>query len=244
MNWFDGDGNHSYVQFEDFDDAAIWDMLLSDGSLENVGDVTVVAKLTVSVSHELLGYENMALCICEDGTVWTNIMGMQKSFFVGKEKTDAFVEWVIDNVPGKQIVYIYPEEDDVKTEDEDVSTETAVSFTSSGYNPDENAPDEPSFTMSTYVGENGEMISPPYDPDSASSTLRARIVEINGNSLLIEPCEGQWELASADRIFFSAEWLPEKYTPEVGSVLVIEYDGMLMETYPAQINKPFSVTVE
>ena len=98
--------------------------------------------------------------------------------------------------------------------------------------------------MSTYTGENGEMISPPYDPNTASSTLRAKIVEINGETLLIEPCEGQWELSSADRIFFSADWLPEKYTPDVGNILVIEYDGLLMETYPAQINKPFSVTVE
>ena len=170
---------------------------------------------------------------------------MMKTFFVGKEKTDAFVDWVIENVPGKQIVYVYPEEDTVTGEDTDMGEDTTVAYTSShGFNPDVVTENEPPVTMPTYTGENGEMISPPYDPNKASSTLRAQIVEINGDALLVEPCEGQWELSSADRIFFSADWLPEGYTPEEGDVLVIEYDGLLMESYPAQINKPFGVTVE
>ena len=54
MNRFDDDGNFSRVEFEDFEDSAVWDMILSDGSLENLGDTTVVSVLTVSVSHELL----------------------------------------------------------------------------------------------------------------------------------------------------------------------------------------------
>ena len=245
MNWFDDDGNFSRVEFEDFEDSAVWDMLLSDGSLENLGDTNAVSVLTVSVSHELLGYENMALCICEDGTVWTNIMGMQKTFFVGEEKTEAFIEWEIENVHGKQIVYDYPDEVATVSEEVPDGVETVVAYTSSaGFNPEKNTENEPPVTMSTYVGENGEMISLPYDPNQASSVLRAKIVEINGDTLLIEPCEGQWELSSADRIFFSVDWLPEKYSPAEGAVLVIEYDGLLMETYPAQINEPFSVTVE
>ncbi|MBQ1955108.1 MAG: hypothetical protein II350_05160 [Clostridia bacterium] len=167
MHYFDEDGELSYVNFEDFEDSAVWDMLLSDGSLENMGDVTVVSVLTVSVSHELLGYENMALCICEDGTVWTNILGMMKSFFVGKEKTDAFIDWVIENVPGKRIVYVYPETDATETyEDTDMGEESVVSFTSSGYIPEENVENEPPVAQSTYTDENGAMISPPYDPSA------------------------------------------------------------------------------
>ena len=167
MHYFDEDGELSYVNFEDFEDSAVWDMLLSDGSLENMGDVTVVSVLTVSVSHELLGYENMALCICEDGTVWTNILGMMKSFFVGKEKTDAFIDWVIENVPGKRIVYVYPETDATETyEDTDMGEESVVSFTSSGYIPEENVENEPPVAQSTYTDENGAMISPPYDPNA------------------------------------------------------------------------------
>ena len=92
---------------------------------------------------------------------------MMKSFFVGKEKTDAFIDWVIDNVPGKRIVYVYPETVATETyEDTDMGEESVVSFTSSGYIPEENVENEPPVAQSTYTDENGAMISPPYDPNA------------------------------------------------------------------------------
>ena len=87
--------------------------------------------------------------------------------------------------------------------------------------------------------ENGEVVNM-----GVSSTMRAKIVEFQGELALIEPCEGQWELNSADRIFFSIDWIPEGKTAAVGDILVIEYDGMIMETYPAQIHRPYFVTAD
>ncbi len=85
--------------------------------------------------------------------------------------------------------------------------------------------------------ENGKVVSV-----NRSSTLRAKVIELQGGGSLMTPCEGQWELNSANKIFFNPEWLSEPV--EVGDILVMEYNGMIMETYPAQIARPYSIEVE
>lgn len=158
------DGSHSEIRFEDFEDSAVWEMLFSDLTLENQGDLSwpAVGVLTVTVEHTALGKDNAALVICEDGYVWTNLLGTMKSFFVGKEKTDGFVEWVKENVPGKEIVYVYPETEEVV--EEDMGEESVVEYTSNGYVPEENSEPQTAVEQSTYTNGEGEMISPPYDP--------------------------------------------------------------------------------
>ncbi len=96
---------------------------------------------------------------------------------------------------------------------------------------------------------NDKYISVVFDNDYAyaahsSHTLRATIIEENEGTFIICPCEGQWELNSSDKIFFSPQWLPDGAVVSVGTTLIIEYNGMIMETYPAQIYEPFSVVVE
>ena len=63
-------------------------------------------------------------------------------------------------------------------------------------------------------------------------TLKARIVEFNGDYVLVEPLADAWESTSADRISFSA---PENIGAEVGDTVEIVYNGVVMESYPAQI---------
>lgn len=92
----------------------------------------------------------------------------------------------------------------------------------------------------------GKYVAVSYDGDIAVSigrsyTMYAEIVEISGDLAIIEPAPDQWERKSGDRIFFSLSWLPEGTEAAVGTKLCIEYDGLLMETYPMQINKPFRV---
>lgn len=95
----------------------------------------------------------------------------------------------------------------------------------------------------------GKYVAVRYDGDKVmsivrSSTMYAEIKEISGDLAVIEPAEGQWERKSGDKIFFSMSWLPEGTSAAVGTELCIEYDGMLMETYPMQINKPFHVEIK
>lgn len=72
------------------------------------------------------------------------------------------------------------------------------------------------------------------DIESNLHTVTATVVEINGNSVVVQPIPGQEELRSSDRLTFSAENMA-RIDPPVGSDVDIDYIGDIMETYPAQI---------
>ena len=77
----------------------------------------------------------------------------------------------------------------------------------------------------------------------ATSVCKATVTEINGNTMLVKPVDGSWELSSADQFSLSASLLDEGVTPAVGMTLEITYDGGVMETYPAQFGNVQKVTV-
>ncbi len=60
------------------------------------------------------------------------------------------------------------------------------------------------------------------------------VLEINGNTAMVEPREGETVRNSANKIRFGIEKLDKDI--KVGDVVKIIYDGQVMETYPAQIN--------
>ena len=65
-------------------------------------------------------------------------------------------------------------------------------------------------------------------------SFKATVIEINGNSVMVEPLEGEVELKSSDRITFNTADL-EKFDLTLGSIVEITYNGEIMESYPAQI---------
>ena len=73
--------------------------------------------------------------------------------------------------------------------------------------------------------------------------LRAKLLEIHNGYFIVEPVEGSWELSSADKIAVPMNNMYPSPEPMVGDILEIEYDGQLMETYPAEIRKPYSIRV-
>lgn len=76
--------------------------------------------------------------------------------------------------------------------------------------------------------------------------FKATVLENNQGHLLVEPAKGSGELKSSDKISFSivegVEVIDEQgkvldWTEiEVGDVIRIDYDGLIMESYPAQIH--------
>ena len=62
----------------------------------------------------------------------------------------------------------------------------------------------------------------------------ATIIELGENNAIVEPCVGQWERNSSDRISFGIKDL-EEIDVQVGSVVEVTYKGGIMESYPAQI---------
>ena len=77
----------------------------------------------------------------------------------------------------------------------------------------------------------------------AESVCKATVTEINGNTMLVKPEDGSWELSSADQFSLSASLLDEGVTPTVGMTLEITYDGSILEIYPASFSGIQKVTV-
>lgn len=62
----------------------------------------------------------------------------------------------------------------------------------------------------------------------------AQVIECGETWVLVEPLEGEAERNSADRISFSTQNL-EQLQIQVGTQVVVTYNGEIMESYPAQI---------
>jgi len=84
-------------------DSIIWEMLLSDTSLPNQAEnnqynpMWFVSLMSVGVDIEVIGCRNVSIAVSENGYLQTNILGTAKSFFIGKDKVQAFVNYVLGN---------------------------------------------------------------------------------------------------------------------------------------------------
>ena len=75
--------------------------------------------------------------------------------------------------------------------------------------------------------------------------FEAIILEVNDNSILVEPKEGTNERLSADQISVSTKDLnsEELYRMESGVTVGISYDGNILESYPAQLNEVYEIKI-
>ena len=77
------------------------------------------------------------------------------------------------------------------------------------------------------------------DKESANTyTFKGKVVEKYANSIIVEPLENEDIRRSADRISVGIGHIPDLNPPVFpeGTLVEIEYDGNVNETYPAQIN--------
>ena len=65
--------------------------------------------------------------------------------------------------------------------------------------------------------------------------FKATVLEVVGDSYLVEPIEGSDELKSADRIMVPIKNVNPSIEPEVGDIIKIKYKGGILESYPGQI---------
>lgn len=103
-------GEYSTIRFENVDSNIIWELLLSETEAENTyNDLQIEPKriLGISVDIPILGYKNISLSVREDGYIITNILDTGKMFYVGEKNTQAFVEYVLEECDGYEIIYVY-----------------------------------------------------------------------------------------------------------------------------------------
>ncbi len=77
--------------------------------------------------------------------------------------------------------------------------------------------------------------------------MKARIIEANGSTLLLEPVAGENELRSANMITvdYASLELDESIASQFveGAVVMVGYDGFIAESYPAQITAKYGITL-
>lgn len=75
------------------------------------------------------------------------------------------------------------------------------------------------------------------------SVLKATILDVTENEIIVEPCENEWELKSADKITVGITDISEDIKSELkeGVTVLIGYNGILMESYPAQIIAEYGI---
>ena len=79
--------------------------------------------------------------------------------------------------------------------------------------------------------------------DSEAPVFTATVLEANDGCYLVEPSEGSAERTCADRIEVPISNDTPSPEPRVGDTVEIEYSGVLLETYPAQIADVYAIRV-
>ncbi|MFA9464451.1 MAG: hypothetical protein ACERKN_09180 [Velocimicrobium sp.] len=77
------------------------------------------------------------------------------------------------------------------------------------------------------------------------SVLKATILDVTENDILVEPCENEWELKSADKITVGTMDISKDITSafKKGVIVLIAYNGIITETYPAQIVAEYGIEI-
>lgn len=100
-------GERVSVEFTGLDAQYVWDVLLSAREAENVYEDSrrFDTVMSISIDLPLFGYKNISLSVTEDGYLVTNILDTGKAFYIGTDKTEAFIAHVKKNCDGFEIQY-------------------------------------------------------------------------------------------------------------------------------------------
>ncbi len=123
-NYWDEKSEKNFnIEFYDVDDEIILKKLFDNLDLENVYSDNDIAKYTsekfaqsigISVDIPVLGYNNRSVSLTDKGYLITNIFETGKAFYIGEEKVQEFIEYVINNYEGYRIVYVDKDGNEIK----------------------------------------------------------------------------------------------------------------------------------
>ena len=71
--------------------------------------------------------------------------------------------------------------------------------------------------------------------------FEAIILEVHDAHFLVKPREDTQEARSADKIVVSTQNADSNVQWQVGDPVLITYDGIIMETYPAQLHQVYKI---
>lgn len=90
--------SYTQMQFESIDSDIIWSMLLEDPSIPNSynQDGWYPNIFSINASIPSINY-SASMWLTEDGYLFFNLLESGKAFFIGEEKVQNFIQYVIDN---------------------------------------------------------------------------------------------------------------------------------------------------
>jgi len=71
--------------------------------------------------------------------------------------------------------------------------------------------------------------------NTENAVFDAEVIEVLDKSVMVQPVDGSNELNSSDRISIALNNIDIKFNLVVGQIIKITYDGIIAESYPAQI---------
>lgn len=124
--YFDENGKeqNENIEFVDIKKDDIWNKLFYDLSLENLCEEANLHReyiMTINSNISLLN-SDIYINITNDGYLSINVLGTEKIFYIGNNKIQEFVNYVIDNYTGYKIVYINDIEDETTYPEDKILT--------------------------------------------------------------------------------------------------------------------------
>lgn len=146
--WYEYEKNNSEtdtIEFPNVSCEIIWDMLLDDTSVKNIQNETISYDKIIDINLDIaqLGYKDITIFLSSDGYLIIDIFNERYNFYIGKEKVENFVNYIIENCEGYKIVYVYDEEEDDNSSGKilkfDKSTNQTIVITTNTTNSNEDA---------------------------------------------------------------------------------------------------------
>lgn len=108
-------GSYAHLEFVGLKSETVWQMLLSDLSSVNEAKEGFhwnhTTVMTFGVSIPSLAIENLSMGVTEDGYLVTNLLATEKAFYIGADRTKAFVDYVKSNLKGYELIYMDADHD-------------------------------------------------------------------------------------------------------------------------------------
>lgn len=123
-----GEWQYAEVEFYDVNNDDIWNMLFIDTSLENVQDDLEVYtngdfNISINVDIPFLGSKRVCITLTDRGYLTTNIFETGKAFYIGEDKVQEFLNYLVNNYDGYRLIYEdTAEEENLDNEIEDSGT--------------------------------------------------------------------------------------------------------------------------
>lgn len=133
--YIDSKGKRQYekIEFYDVDNEMIWKMLFNDLSLKNIYKDSdkyrsdyLTQEITISVDIPLFGIKDISVSLTDKGYLITNIWETGKCFYIGEEKVQEFINYVIQNYDGYKIVYVDKKSDEDKKASKNEYEDTTI----------------------------------------------------------------------------------------------------------------------